>query len=652
MVITRNTMENRVESLEQAFHEWRLESDRTFHEWRVAQQNQMDELRQLLRPGRRRRRGRTRPRDDDSQVSDGGGSRSRSRVRAEVTPPPPPYGGRKMEVPVFNGGDAYGWLVRVERYFRLNAIREGEKVDAIILAMEGRALNWYQWWEEQTSDMSWAEFKRAVLRRFQPGLVQNPLGPLLSIRQTGTVMQYREQFELLIAPLQRDERVMLNSIFINGLQEEIQAELRLHETRSLADLMDKALLIEEKIWASQRGKGVSREKGDWGSKGGAWRNRGGASGSEGGSFRPNTVRPTAVQSDTGGSKTESVAGEKKSGLGKKLSQEELSDLSRKGLCFKCGEKWGKEHVCKFKHFQLVLCEGDVDEQSETEAEKEDEVAFEVKTLQLSLKSKEGLTSNQSFKLWGSIQGREVLILVDSGASSNFISPKLVAELALNVHHTSAYTVELGSGELVSNQGVCQDVAFVVQGITFHQNFFMMNLGGTEVVLGMDWLASLGDIEANFRNLIIKWGSGSAKRILRGDPALCKGTASLKTLLKAMQNEGECYYVDYYQLLKTESVEEGLPPHWESVLQGFSDVFRDPKGLPPKRSCDHAIVLREGAQIPNCRPYRYPYYQKNEIEKFVTEMLHAGIIRPSTSPFSSPVILVKKKRWGMAVLHRL
>ena len=54
-----------------------------------------------------------------------------------------------------------------------------------------------------------------------------------------------------------------------------------------------------------------------------------------------------------------------------------------------------------------------------------------------------------------------------------------------------------------------------------------------------------------------------------------------------------------------------------------------------------------------RPYRYPFYQKNEIEKIMKELLSAGSIRNNNSPFASSVLLVRKadRSWRMCIDYR-
>lgn len=50
----------------------------------------------------------------------------------------------------------------------------------------------------------------------------------------------------------------------------------------------------------------------------------------------------------------------------------------------------------------------------------------------------------------------------------------------------------------------------------------------------------------------------------------------------------------------------------------------------------------GAQPVFVCPYRYPPNLKDEIERQVQEMFDQGIIQPSNSAFSSPVMLVKRR----------
>jgi len=92
---------------------------------------------------------------------------------------------------------------------------------------------------------------------------------------------------------------------------------------------------------------------------------------------------------------------------------------------------------------------------------------------------------------------------------------------------------------------------------------------------------------------------------------------------------------------------------EELLMEFDAVFDEPIELPPFREQYHAISLLPGAPPPNLRPYRYPYFQKNEIERQVEDLLKKGFIRSSSSPFASPMLLVKKKdnSWRMCVDYR-
>jgi hypothetical protein len=90
----------------------------------------------------------------------------------------------------------------------------------------------------------------------------------------------------------------------------------------------------------------------------------------------------------------------------------------------------------------------------------------------------------------------------------------------------------------------------------------------------------------------------------------------------------------------------VPQDLQSILSKHQVVFSTPLGLPPSRGVHaHSIPLVPLSLPPNIRPYRHPFSPKNEIEKMVQELLNAGAIHPSTSPYSSPVVMVLKKEFS-------
>jgi hypothetical protein len=78
------------------------------------------------------------------------------------------------------------------------------------------------------------------------------------------------------------------------------------------------------------------------------------------------------------------------------------------------------------------------------------------------------------------------------------------------------------------------------------------------------------------------------------------------------------------------------------LANNKDIFaRDMSQLGQTHLVTHHIDTGDAAPIKQ-RPYRTAPALNAEIERQVNEMLNHGIVQPSTSPWSSPVVLVKKK----------
>ncbi|KZV56971.1 peroxidase 64 [Dorcoceras hygrometricum] len=149
------------------------------------------------------------------------------------------------------------------------------------------------------------------------------------------------------------------------------------------------------------------------------------------------------------------------------------------------------------------------------------------------------------KFLGCIEGREVVVMVDSEASHNFVSRKLVTELGLPVDETVQFGVCLGDGGRVPCQGLCKNLLVDLRQCMVEVNGYVFQLGGVDLILGVDWLRTLGDVVTNWDLMRMSFTVGQGSVTLAGDPGLSRAVCSLKSLSKVTDVEfcGALWYTE-------------------------------------------------------------------------------------------------------------
>lgn len=121
---------------------------------------------------------------------------------------------------------------------------------------------------------------------------------------------------------------------------------------------------------------------------------------------------------------------------KRLSDREFQEKRSKGLCFPCDEKWNIGHKCKNGELSVMLIMGEEelleDEVGEEETEQAD---IPVVPVSVSFNSVIGIDNPKTMRLTGTINGDSVIVMIDPGATHNFISLAVVEKLGLVVSLT-------------------------------------------------------------------------------------------------------------------------------------------------------------------------------------------------------------------------
>ena len=148
-------------------------------------------------------------------------------------------------------------------------------------------------------------------------------------------------------------------------------------------------------------------------------------------------------------------------------------------------------------------------------------------------------------------------------------------------------VQVANGDTFTCPGYCKGVNLVMQACNIITNLFLLTLGGCDVVLGVDWLRSLGTINWNFAELSMRFIMGGKEITLQGLKAPKHAVEEEPNLNKVTLTKGKGIWL---QLMKITAPfgAATTEPSIQAVLDGFKSVFNEPKGLPPFRSHDHQI----------------------------------------------------------------
>ncbi|CAN6212014.1 unnamed protein product [Urochloa humidicola] len=547
----------------------------------------------------------------------------------------------KLDFPVFEGEHPKIWREKCEKYFSLYHLPVNLWVPFATMNFKGNAALWLQTYEAQHSVESWPELCVAVEQKFGRELYQNYMRDMLNIKQTSDVLDYANRFDQarhrVLSHNKDIDEVFFVQKFLDGLKYSISNAITLHRPRTVDAALSMALMQEEILEHSARRFQTRSPRGD---------NRI--------SHKQHQQAVTPVVGSQSLDTTTSAPSEPKARWDSKLSALQ-AQRKKRGLCMKCGEKWHKLHKCPTQVALHALEElwDAVNPESNSEDDKSSSQSDE-EILTLSVSAIEGVQSRKTMKLQGLIGKQEILILVDSGSSSTFISKSAVQTLALSTIEVPPVQVTVADGAKLTCTQAVQEVTWWTQGNTFSSEAKVIDIKYYDMILGMDWLEQHSPMWVHWRRKKMRF-TYKGKRITLAGVKDCTSSCHKIKLkkLKGLCKKGGIAQVVQLSSLKAETTEAPIPDQIQNIIEQNEELFHTPSELPPQRSFDHHIPLIPGVKPVNVKPYRYSPTQKDEIERQIKEMLLNGIIQPSSSPFSSPVLLVKKKdgTWRFCIDYR-
>ncbi|XP_061370707.1 uncharacterized protein LOC133313358 [Gastrolobium bilobum] len=507
----------------------------------------------------------------------------------------------KLEVPRFDGSNALGWIFKITQFFEFHGTPEEQRPRIASFYMEGEALNWYQWMHASGQITSWPQLLQSLELCFAPSQYDDPKGDLMKLLQTTSIRDYQSQFEVLANRCIGLPHPYLLSCFISGLKPELRREVQALQPMTLPQAIGLARLQEDKL-NDQRSQSRSKF----------------FSGSQPSAFGGNRS-PITTSTVTAGQSTPARTFHKPNI--KRLSPEELQIRRDKGLCYNCDDKYHPTHKCK-RQFLLLIASPDqaaddddlhqmmLDCSNPTVDDGTDPPPGPtIDAAQISFHALLGHSVPQTLRVQGRVGKAQLSLLIDSGSTHNFIQGRIAKYLGLDIHQAQGFQVLVGNGEELNCSSMCQQVPLFIADHQFFVDFYLLPICGEDLVLGVQWLKTLGPVLTDYEALTMKFIKEGKLVLVQGvasEQAQELNSAQLKRLIST-RAVAELYHLQAIPPHTTSTPPATYPHEIENILSRFHSLFEIPSELPPSRPTDHHIPLPHSSDPVNVRPYRYPYF---------------------------------------------
>ena len=314
-------------------------------------------------------------------------------------------------------------------------------------------------------------------------------------------------------------------------------------------------------------------------------------------------------------------------------------------CYGCNEVGHLRRECPALDFQgairVLQEETDVDTNDEAEWYVHDAARRNLpRRITLKLEQEDEM---ESIILPIVIAGIPISALIDTGATQSVISRRLIREnpdLGEDVSRTKATHLKMATGKVIVSDEVAKVwIDFNMNGVGIEQDFLIITELTSDLILGADFLKASGAI-VDYEKQCITMNIQNPKKNQEQqalNPLILESKPRQSTEGRVQTHQE---YVE--ECIKKARLSQKQETEVRRILYIFEGIFcHDPFDLRPANLEPFEIKLTDDEPIVS-RPYRASPGVKREIEKQVDILLTSDVIEPSSSPFSSPVVMAKKK----------